>query len=211
MNLALESIIRNKAIQNLFKTPTTIGVLNRKKNYLWITLETKNTEVEVSYWDLSTISSSNYMPKVESRIIDKEVIFLPEVVIPSGYFPIKYMSKSVDSDHNSYKNPMIKEIYESYHDKMFNTEIHQAYKKSWLWCIFANQAKIDTPDRSQMQSCFDNNDTENLFYYFREELNYCRRFDTKNYNNWNILSKILLLTETSVAGELIFSSLFPIP
>jgi len=210
MNLALESIIRNKAIQNLFKTPTTIGVLNRKKSYLWITLESKDTEIEISYWDLLTISNSSYMPKVESRIVHKDEIFIPEVVIPSGYFPIKYMSKSVDSDHNSYKNPMLKEIYESYHDKMFNTETHQAYKKAWLWCIFANQAKIDTPDRIQVQYCFDDNDTESLIYYYREEFNFCRRFDIKNYNNWNILSKRLLLTE-SVAGELIFSSLFLTP
>lgn len=212
MNLALEAIVRNKAIQNLFQTPITIGVWNKEGHYLWITLESKDNEIAVSRWNLSAIKPEmvDFYPPVDCLNLNKDEIFLPEKVIPENYLPIRFIHKSVEHEMNSYKQPMNKKQYEWYHNEMFNPEIHQSYKKAWLWSIFIKQIELNKKYESAIQNYLNEIDTWQLKHRLEDEVEFCKKNFYNAYYQWKMISNKLLIKEASVAGELIFASLFPI-
>jgi len=220
MNLALESAIRSGAVQNLFQTPCTLGVWNKLGGYMWITLEPLGEKIAVSRWDLNSIptieSNINFtihddksvIPSVEAFVIDPTETFKPKVVIPDGYVPIRYIARSVEGELNSYKSPMSKEQYEHFQHKAFNNERHVAYKKVWLWSIFAEHTNLRNELRERVHEAFVSGDFYELIYQAEEEMSIYTYMEEHVWEQWNILYSKLFLTELGACGEVVFASLF---
>lgn len=207
MNLAIESIIRDKSVQRLFRTPMTLGVRNSDAQHMWITLQTHDDEILVSHYDLDDFDAHNM--DVETFVISREEVFKPKVVIPDGMKPITFVSNPVDTELNSYKKPMSQGDYENFHQEIFNPECHRRYKRSWLWANFAKRHGGGYSDnRSYINHCLQCDDVWELRYHCEDEMGYCALSGSPLWTLWERWSENLLLSEDAASGELVFASLF---
>ena len=97
MNLALESLIRNKVIENSFHTQCSIAVWDEfKNNPLWITVKKEETSDKflITHWRIDLFqevdcinykSNDDYeLPISTYFLVSSENLFKPNKVIPKG-------------------------------------------------------------------------------------------------------------------------------
>lgn len=169
MNLANEYLVRSGAVRNLFRTPSTLALKPIwEKERMWVTFnENDDHRIVVSTWNLSRpIPSGEELPLCDIRVLDKEELFHPGLVVPDGYRPIRYLECSTKANLNTYNKPMDKASYEYYWTHVFNSEYHQNFKTGWLWDSFIRLHE----GKSSVRHLFGNCKDESVYHLFCEEL-----------------------------------------
>lgn len=218
MNLALESLIRNKVIQNSFHTQCSIAVWNEfKLSPQWITVKKEETSDDflVTQWLIDQFQLIDYhhydgedeyvLPPFCEFQISQEDLFKPDVVIPQELYPIRVVNSSVLSHMNSYKKPMSQDVYESYFENMLKPTLHLEFKKYWLWnCFMFSVLDANRELRQRIQDYLFYNDIQEFNYLCQEEMDQAPYHISEL---WESLQEELFITEPEATGELVFASI----
>jgi len=192
MNLAIEYLVRSKAIRNLLKYPCSLFLVNDKTRCRQcLTFKKVDEQICVKTWNLTQVADDG-MPSSATKILDCSQIFDVNAVVPKDFRPIKYIEESTPSSLNSYNKPMSKDQYEMYWNEMLNTKGHRDYKNAWLWDSFARHfVNPSSRDFGYYRESIEEISDDYLSYFDRKEfISRCadERYTTGIYINLEIMT-----------------------
>lgn len=205
MNLAIEYIKRNTSTQDFLAVPCSLfleSFCETKKIVLVFNDNLKKDSlIRISQYNISEWTQSG-VPRACSFEIEQALVFNPEKIISSGFFPISYQEEPINVDYNCYNHPMEKIFYENYIFNFLNTSLHRSYKKDWLWDAFTSTYLTDRIVVNKMHL-----NTLERRCIVEEEKRHVRNNRPRHWKLWKYwLSQMFFKEE--MATELIFSSIY---
>jgi hypothetical protein len=138
MNLAVEYLLRNGCIRNMFRMPISLCLFNQeKKLVVTIKEETPLTDCcTVNHWNITDCQFYQVLPSISEYRIAKENLFSHHSVMLPGWTLLKYRYESVPAEQNSDHTPMLEEVYKYYYEDIFDSLLHRETKVNWIWAEF---------------------------------------------------------------------------
>lgn len=160
MHLGLEYLCRHHRIEPLLfegSSSCTIFANDIDDHRLVITIEKVKDGYIIKKWNLAECNQDQALPPMEESFIRSlDQLDLGE------YKPLRYECPEYRSDRNSYKGPMMQDLYNRYHKHLLDSEDHREVKLEWLWGCFL----LVYDDNGLMLEDY---------YYFRQNYNFSGR------------------------------------
>jgi hypothetical protein len=196
MNLAIEYLVRTGAIRRFFHLPQTLFLQNQDQR-LVVSIDEEVDRPDfyhVIHWDLSALDETG-LPRQQHFSVPKSDLFSSSAIVIPKFYPIVYQEQPLDTSQNEYNHPMSTEAFDSYVKHYLNSRIHQATRSLWLWHSFA-ELFFNRPFAAG------GNSLDAAYEHFTVQHEYPDKWDI--WRNW----KGHMLPATTVAGELIFESVY---
>lgn len=211
MNLGIEYLTRNSALNDLLETPSTLFLNNRStqqgrivclgesltdaNSYCVKIYDLVNTDL-----DRSHLSIGSALPTAVEIQIAKTDVFFHQDLIASEWSPLRYVEEPIYVSRNYINHPMESIGYIQPLNDCLNSRAHQSYKSDWLWVHFFRFA---FGGRLPI---------EQLLFGNRQELikidqDYVESHYKDHWVNWSLWKNLFLFKER-VAPELIFAKAF---
>lgn len=147
MNLALEYLIRSKAIREFLTTPCSL-FLQRNGQKISITFEKAavDDDFHLKRWHITDCRSASRLPEYDECVVASQELFDSPFFRLPGWEIMPYHEETVDTSLNSPRESMSDDTYQDFIDRFLYTPLHRYRKADWLWEAFAKVASPNDAD-----------------------------------------------------------------
>lgn len=139
MTPALEYLIRSDLIRQWFSPPCSLFLTRNNGDKLVVTISEEfkpSDKFSVKHWNLATCAENQVLPSMNEYSVLKQEIFNSPHTILKDCRLLLYEQELIREKHNSYRSPMVVELYQYYFDNLLVSPQHRCKKVNWLWKTF---------------------------------------------------------------------------
>ena len=201
MTPAIEYLIRTDLIKEWLVVPSSLFLCENGNDYRKVVVticeEFKPSDhYSVKHWHLNQCSKEQALPFMTECRVEKSNVFNHPATILSNHSLLSYRQESINSDHNSFRQPMSRELYSHYYESAVESTLHTKKRLNWLWNEFI---RVYAPNLLTYESYIFSAYRSDAILADEQRILFCK-YMKRQWKFWLMWQKHLLLAP----GELVF-------